>query len=301
MWYSITMVIQNLPISIIQAGDNDRTTFAAARLSSLAQSMKDNGLAQPITVRPLGDDRYEIVAGERRYRAALELGWETIPALVRDMTDKEASAVMLTENVSREDLNPIEEARAYSKRLQSGWMVSEISQATGISAQRIERRISLLRLQSDIADLVASGHFPIGHAEMLTGLDASRQLIALRIFNASGKTITRRNFASLVGKLEQEQSQDSLFSLESYATTVAQDMASRHLRGRGAVINVPTRDDLPIVSMESGRDTCGDVIFHFIEKLKWAGLDAEASTVGTLLQSLIYLNYVSFPKTEFAS
>lgn len=295
------MNTQNLPVALIQAGDNDRTTFAAGRLSSLAQSMKDNGLAQPITVRPVDGGRYEIVAGERRYRAALELGWEYIPAFVREMTDREASAVMLAENISRDDLNPIEEARAYSKRIRAGWSTDDISQATGVSVQRIERRVSLLMLQESIADLVASGHFPIGHAEMLTGLDTNRQLIALRVFNASGKTMTRRNFSSLVGKLEQEQSQDSLFSLESFATASAQDMASRRLRGKGAVVNVPTRDDLPVVSMESGRDTCGDVIFHFVEKLKWAGLDAEASTVGTLLQSLIHLNYISVPKMEFSS
>ena len=295
------MLIQNLPLTHIRAGDNDRTTFTESRLSGLAQSIRDNGLAQPITVRSIGVDQYEIVAGERRYRAVLELGWETIPAIVRVMTDREASAVMLAENVTRDDLNPIEEARAYDKRLRAGWSVGDISQATGLSNQRIERRVSLLRLQEGIADLVASGHFPIGHAEMLTDLDANRQLIALRVFNASGKTMTRRNFASLVGKLEQEQNQDSLFSLESFATAAAQDMASRRLRGKGAVVNVPTRDDLPVVSMESGRDTCGDVIFHFVEKLKWAGLDAEASTVGTLLQSLIHLNYISLPKMEFSS
>lgn len=295
------MNIQILAVTLIQAGDNDRTVFSAGRLSGLAQSMNDNGLAQPITVRPIGSGRYEIVAGERRYRAALELGWESIPAFVRDMTDREASAVMLAENLSRDNLNPIEEARAYSKRIQAGWSADDISQATGVSVERIKRRLSLLMLQESIAALVASGHFPIGHAEMLTDLDANRQLIALRVFNAGGKSMTRRHFAALVGKLEQEQSQDSLFSLESFATAAAKDMASCRSRGKGVVVNVPTRDDLPVVAMESGRDTCGDVIFHFVEKLKWAGLDAEASTVGTLLQSLIHLNYVSSPKLEVSS
>ena len=105
--------IANIPVSSIAAGNNDRKEFDPVKLEELAASIAAHGLAQPITVRPLSGliPGFEIVAGERRFRAISRvLQWDTIPAIVRDLDDEAASAIMLAENTGRADLNPIEEA-----------------------------------------------------------------------------------------------------------------------------------------------------------------------------------------------
>src|SRR3990167_1299050 len=113
----------------IDQGANDRTVFNAEALDDLAASIRDNGLAQPITVRPVRRGRYEIVAGERRFRACAHLlGWTSVPCIVRDMDDAQAAAVMLAENVARADLDPADEALAYQSRIERyGWMVDELA------------------------------------------------------------------------------------------------------------------------------------------------------------------------------
>src|SRR5579859_5699824 len=106
--------IMTVRCDVIRAGNNDRTVFDETGLKGLASSIKDNGLAQPITVRPLPSEAspflYEIVAGERRFRACSQnLGWFEIPCIIKDLSDEEASGVMLAENTSRDDLDPIDE------------------------------------------------------------------------------------------------------------------------------------------------------------------------------------------------
>ena len=127
-------VVERVPIDAIAPGDNDREDFDAAALQELADSIGQYGLAQPITVRPVGRDRFQIVAGERRWRACRLLGWPTIPALVREMDDETASGVMLLENVQRAELNPIEEARAYARRMaRFGWDVDRVAAAANVA------------------------------------------------------------------------------------------------------------------------------------------------------------------------
>lgn len=109
--------VQNLPYAQVQPGQNDRTVFRPEELEALAASIQADGLIQPITVRPTPGGRFEIVAGERRYRAIGLLGWETVPAIVRDLTDEQASTIMLLENVHRVDIDPVDEARAYQSRI----------------------------------------------------------------------------------------------------------------------------------------------------------------------------------------
>lgn len=104
----MTESIQFVPVAQIVPGNNDREEFDAVALRELADSIGQHGLAQPITVRPYGQG-FQIVAGERRWRAVQLLGWETIPALVRPLSDEEASAIMLLENIQRAELNPIAE------------------------------------------------------------------------------------------------------------------------------------------------------------------------------------------------
>jgi len=191
---------QELFTSHIRPGDNDRTVFDQTGLEELAASIKEHGLASPIVVRVVlpwdqagncpecGEAgrchciHYEIVAGERRFRACTSiLGWTHIDANVLELSGEQASAIMLTENVSRKDLDPVDEAFAYKKRQdQYGWTPQEIARKCGVSVERITRRLKLCSVRQDILHLVRSGQFPVGHAEVLSVLDVNRQIIAAR-------------------------------------------------------------------------------------------------------------------------
>ena len=279
--------IRDLAVIKVKAGNNDREIFDVAALEELAASIENHGLAQPITVRPV-NGYFEIVAGERRFRAISQiLNWETIPCIVREMSDAEASAIMLAENTGRADLNPIEEAKAYKKRsVEFGWSAEEIAKIAGVSKNLVTRRLSLLGLVSEIRLLLSFGNIGLCHAEILVKLDANRQRIALRIYNRS-TGITLRAFRHIVNQLFEEQSQESLFDLENF--WIEQVAASEDLitSGYGAVVNVPKRNDLPAVVDRSEAKTTSQVIKRFIDDLVENGNVDEAAVVGTLFSGLV--------------
>jgi ParB/RepB/Spo0J family partition protein len=286
--------VQNISVSSTVPGDNDRKNFDAIALQELADSIAEHGLAQPITVRPVNDGKtFQIVAGERRFRAISQvLGWDTIPALVKELDDEAASAVMLMENTSREDLNPIEEARAYQKRIDRfDWSASRIAKIAGVSAGLVKRRLKLLDLVDELQKLVANDHFPIGHAELLSELDANRQRIAMRVYSESDG-MPYRTFKGVVSQLLEEQSQDGLFDLEAFWVEQAQQQAEIPTRGKHAIVDVPKRRDLPEVQFVGGTGASG-VIKQYIADLESQGLDDEAATVGTLYDALVRMNFMS--------
>jgi ParB family chromosome partitioning protein len=173
-------VVQLIPVDKVRAGDNDRRSFDTEALQELADDILHKGLIQPITVRPMGD-MYEIIAGERRYRATILAGLTEIEALVRHGTDEEASGWMLSENLFRADLNPIEEARAYQKRIDDfGWDVARLAAEARVSPSRIKQRLNLLKLREDVQHLVKSGNLALNYAGAMVGLDFNRQAIALQ-------------------------------------------------------------------------------------------------------------------------
>ena len=311
--------ILNLQVSQIIPGNNDRRDFDPIGLQELAASISEHGLAQPITVRPhpgynpdaRDDDggnctacgeagrctchfRFEIVAGERRFRAVSQiLKLETIPAIVRHLSDEEASAIMLVENTSRTDLNPIEEANAYNeRRVRFGWDIPRISKVAGVSEDLIKRRLSLISLIPDAQHLVANGHLPIGHAEAITDLDSNRQRIAIRIHSES-EGMSLRIFKGIVGQLLQEQDQDGLFDLENFwIDQVQQDTLPT--RGKRAIVDVPTRSDIPELEFINKMSASG-IILQYIKNLETSGFNQEAATIGTLFQGLVKLNFMSIP------
>lgn len=288
------LAITPLPSACIYAGNNDRKTFDPEGLRELAESIRDNGLAQPPTVRNIADGQYEIVAGERRFRAINLLGWETIPVIIRDLSDEEASAIMLAENTSRADLNPLEEGQAYQIRQERfGWSFARIAETAGVSVQRVQRRLSLLQLLPEVQTMVKHGHFPLGHAELLHDLDANRQGIALRLFRESPAMPLSR-FRQIVGQLRAEQDQDALFNLEEFLTVQVQQAADLACRGKAAEVNVPTRQDLPPVEMTS-KDNTAAVISRYIATLESTGQHDEAATLGTLYSALVKGNFLSLP------
>lgn len=149
--------------------DNARKRFDAADLAELAQSIKANGLAVPILLRPIAD-RYQIVHGERRFRAVQSLGWASIPADVRELDAESASWLALVENVQRADLSPIEEAQAYQAKLSTGITQSALGEKIGKSQSYIATKLRLLKLPDEIQQALQAHTISEGHAKQLLRL-----------------------------------------------------------------------------------------------------------------------------------
>lgn len=284
--------ITNLPLSRIKAGPNDRQHFDPPALAELAQSIAQHGLAQPITVRPVGR-HFEIVAGERRFRAVQMLGWPTIPAIVRDLTDEQAAAIMLVENTGRADLSPIEEAHAYARRSQQfGWSQAHIADVAGVSLDRVRRRLALLSLFADAQMLVATGQLPLGHAEAVSVLDRDRQRIAIRLYNASAN-MPLRAFRQVVEQLYAQQVQTSMWDEHFWQEqiTAAPQQAKW---GQQAQVNTPVRSDLPPLQVPR-KGHLGTIIQTWITDLEQQGFTDEAATVGTLYDSLVRAKRLQVP------
>jgi ParB/RepB/Spo0J family partition protein len=216
--------INNIPISRIIPGKNDRTIFDEKGLRELADSIKEHGLIQPITVRHTKDGkRFEIIAGERRFRACKLLGWKTIPAIVTSLKDEEASAITLAENIVRKSLDPIDEACAYQSRIDSfGWSIEDLSKYAGTSTAHVNFRLKLLRLIPEIQKLIRGGNIQIGYAQILAdaNLDSNFQLLAFSKLRDNPKP-TIGWFRSIVSELKEKQDQGILFKGPLFDETYA--------------------------------------------------------------------------------
>lgn len=207
--------INQIPISQIIPGKNDRTVFDEAGLRELADSIKEYGLIQPITVRYTKDcTQFEIVAGERRSRACKFLKWETIPAIIKVMEDEEASAITLAENIARKSLDPIDEARAYQRRIDEfGWTIEDLAKYAGTSSIHIRFRLKLLKLIPEIQKLIRFGNLSLGYAQILADatLDTNFQLTAFATFRDNPKP-TPGWFRNIILDLKEKQDQGVLFN-----------------------------------------------------------------------------------------
>lgn len=149
-----------------------RQIFHPAELAELTASIKESGLLQPILVRRKGDGIFELISGERRWRATKEAGLDTIQAVVRNCSDQEAILFALVENLQREDLNPMETARAYSRMMNEFGLTHDvIAQKVGCDRSSVANSVRLLNLHHDVQVLVESGTLSAGHAKALLGLD----------------------------------------------------------------------------------------------------------------------------------
>ncbi|HKM36776.1 MAG TPA: ParB/RepB/Spo0J family partition protein [Thiopseudomonas sp.] len=183
--------LQHLSVECIQRGKyQPRGDMDQGSLEELAQSIKAQGVMQPIVVRLVAKDIYEIIAGERRWRASKLAGLSTIPALVRDVTDEAAIAMALIENIQREDLNPVEEAVAL-QRLQKEFELTqqEVANAVGKSRASIANLLRLIGLPDEVKTLLVHGDLEMGHARALLGLPADQQVEAAREVVAKGFTV----------------------------------------------------------------------------------------------------------------
>jgi ParB family chromosome partitioning protein len=194
--------LKNLPLDLISPGPyQPRSIFDKDRLEELAESIRHQGIIQPIVVRAKGDDNYELVAGERRWRAAQLAGIETIPAIVRKVPDEIAIAMALVENIQREDLNPIEEATALRRLVDEFQMTHlEAGQAVGRSRSAVSNLLRLLELSEDVRELVDARHLEMGHARALLTLEPALQAQAAR--EVVNKKLSVRETEQLVRRLK---------------------------------------------------------------------------------------------------
>jgi len=169
-----------LPLDKLQAGRyQPRTRMDESSLQELAASIRQHGLMQPIVVRPLAADRYEIIAGERRFRAAKLAGLDEVPVMLRDVSDQNALAMALIENIQREDLNPLEEAQAIRRLLDEFQYTHEqASEAIGRSRSATSNLLRLLNLAAPVQTMLLAGDLEMGHARALLALDRAEQILA---------------------------------------------------------------------------------------------------------------------------
>jgi len=169
-----------VPLSSIRVSRvQPRQVFSDAAIAELADSIRQKGIIQPLLVRPMGDG-YELIAGERRYRAAHSLGLETVPVNVRSVDDREALELALIENVQRENLNPLEEARAYRRLVEEFHLVpEEIATRVGKDRSTVTNTMRLLQLPAAVQAQIEAGDLTAGHARALINLDSTDDIVTL--------------------------------------------------------------------------------------------------------------------------
>lgn len=169
-----TAGLEEVPVAAIDPNPyQPRRSFPEESLRELAESIRASGLVQPVLVRR-HDSRYQLVVGERRWRAARLVGLEKIPAVIRELNDREALELALAENLLREDLNPLEAARAFEVLQEKfGLSHEDIAERVGVNRSTVTNTIRLLRLPPSVQDLVADGQITYGHARALLGLETA--------------------------------------------------------------------------------------------------------------------------------
>ncbi len=202
--------LAHLPVELIQRGKyQPRRDMHPEALEELAESIKVQGVMQPIVVRGIGEGRYEIIAGERRWRATQLAGLDKIPAVIRDVPDEAAIAMALIENIQRENLNPIEEAMAL-KRLQDEFELThaEVAQAVGKSRTTITNLLRLIALNEEVKTLLEHGDLEMGHARALLTLEPQQQKEIARQIVARGLSV--RQTEALVRQYQENLNQEKI-------------------------------------------------------------------------------------------
>lgn len=218
----------HLPIEFLQRGQyQPRREFNPETLQELAGSIKEQGIIQPIIVRKLGMNKFEIIAGERRWRAAQLAGLDQVPVVVKQLDEKSAMTIALIENIQREDLNPLEEAEALKKILETFAMThQQLADAVGKSRAAVSNFLRLLELSEPLKLLISKGQISVGHARALLTLDHPMQLqLANKIIQ---KKLTVRT-AELLVKQAQFQQKTLLSKIIDRDTLYLQQQLSEKL------------------------------------------------------------------------
>ena len=198
--------LQQMPVELLKRGQyQPRRQMDPQALDDLASSIAKQGVLQPVVVRKLVSGDYEIIAGERRWRAAQQAGLERIPVVVRDLTDQDAMVIGLIENLQREDLNPIEEARGMQRLIEEFSMThQQVADSVSRSRAAVSNLLRLLFLQPDVRKLLEQGEIDMGHARALLSLDEGLQLKAAQQI-IKGK-MSVRQAEQLVRRMQEDRS-----------------------------------------------------------------------------------------------
>lgn len=219
--------IQDLPLSQLVANPyQPRHQFSEESINELAQTLDKEGLLQPIVVRQK-DDKYEIIAGERRFRAAQVLNWEKIPAIINNMSDDQAASLALIENLQREDLNPIDEANAYSNLMKLNNLTqSELAKNVGKSQSYVANKLRLLKLTPKVQNYLASKQITARHGRALIGLSEKDQ----------GRVVDE----ILANSLTVKETEQIALDVNGYFAKKAKDLATKERKKR--VVNRIPKD-----------------------------------------------------------
>lgn len=247
--------LATLPVEALQPGRyQPRTRIDQAALAELAESIKAQGVMQPILARPLGAGRYEIVAGERRWRAARLAGLASVPALVREVPDRDALAMALIENLQREDLNPLEAAAGVKRLIEEfGLTHAQAAETLGRSRAAITNALRLLDLAPPVQELMREGKLDMGHARALLALPALRQIeiaraavarqLSVRQVEALVARVSRRVVTAGQGKVDRDVARLEEEWSQRLGTTVRIQTATRPGSGR-LVVHYASLDQL---------------------------------------------------------
>lgn len=194
--------LQSLEIAKLQPGKyQPRTNMDQVALAELAESIKAQGVMQPILVRPVNADRYEIIAGERRWRAAQLAGLTEVPALIREVSDESALAMSLIENIQRENLNPLEEAMGIQRLINEFGMTHQTAgEALGNSRSTISNLLRLLNLSAPVQELMMQGKIDMGHGRALLSLAPGQQIKIANVIVQ--KQLSVRETEKIVNQIE---------------------------------------------------------------------------------------------------
>ncbi len=204
--------LKSLPVDLLQRGKfQPRHEFNQEALEELSNSIRAQGVIQPIVVRPVEDGRYEIVAGERRWRAAQMAGLQEIPVVIKEVSDQATMAMALIENIQRENLNPIEEATALQRLIQEfGLTQQEAAEAVGRSRTSVTNLLRLLNLNAEVGLMVQHRKLEMGHARALLGLEgeqqsqAAKQVVLLGLSVRETEKLVRKMLQPAKEKVAQE-------------------------------------------------------------------------------------------------
>ena len=255
--------LRSVPIAFIQASPNNpRKLFREEELQDLARSLREKGLLQPLVVRPIigSNDRFELVAGERRWRAAQRAGLHEVPVLIRDLLDGEALEIALIENIQRSALNPVEEARAYSQLMQEfDYTQQQLAESLGKSRSHIANTLRLLNLPDLVRQQIEEGKLTAGHARALVATDApedlAQQIIALGLSVREAEQLSRDQ-AMPKDKTAPEKDAN-LAQLErqlSELLGLKVEIADKGRKGGALVISYKSLDQLDEVCRKLGTD-----------------------------------------------
>ena len=238
-------ILRRLPVEFLQPGKyQPRKDFDPEALSELADSIRVQGIIQPIVVRSVAHNRYEIIAGERRWRAAQLANLNDVPVVIREISDETAIAMSLIENIQREDLNSIEEAEAMQRLLDEfGLTHQQVSNAVGKSRTAVTNSLRLLQLCSDVKTMVERGDLDMGHGRALLPLDRENQIKAAKIVVTRGLSV--RDTENLVRRLQQPDASETTQKVDpdtlQLQNTLSEKLAAavkidHHASGRGKLV-----------------------------------------------------------------